>query len=85
MQDTQPITDSEVNETVRAAYEADEQFHAALVRQFGKWYAGTMRYQPSNHNPETKAAAERFRAASKAMCDAFDRKRAQGVTVKEVA
>jgi hypothetical protein len=39
---------------------ADDVFQAAVIRQFGRKNAGTMRYLGSKHNAETKAAAEMY-------------------------
>ncbi len=36
--------------------QADEAFHAAVEKQFGKRAAGDMRYRNDKHNAETEAA-----------------------------
>lgn len=50
-----------------AAKIADEQFHAALVAQFGADKAGDMRYIQAKHNARTAEARQRFRAAMDAL------------------
>src|SRR5260370_747225 len=58
------MSTSKMNPAYELAYhamlKADGVFHAAVIRQFGRKNAGTMRYISSQHNPETKAAAEAY-------------------------
>ncbi len=42
---------------------ADDEFQAAVVRQFGKKRAGDMRYDSREHNVETAEARKRYHAA----------------------
>jgi hypothetical protein len=57
---------------------AEDEFHAAVVRQFGKNRA-EMRYQSSKHNPETRCKAEAFWLACKLYLDHRESMRAEGV------
>jgi len=50
-----------------AAKLADEVFHAAVIKQFGRHNAGDMRYRSTKHNAETKAAAKLYQQASDAL------------------
>lgn len=52
-----------------AAQRADDEFQAAVVRQFGKRTAGTARYQSSRHNAEVKALADRYHVAANKLVD----------------
>ena len=60
------MTETKVQRLWRGAQEADEAFHSAVVKQFGRKAAGDMRFQSSTHNAETKAAAEFYRRAQAA-------------------
>jgi hypothetical protein len=61
---------SEFEARYAAAKIADAAFQAAVIKQFGRKNAGTMRYMGSKHNAETKAAAERYWIAANHMLDA---------------
>ena len=54
-----------------AANKADDAFQAAVIKQFGKNNAGTMRYMGSKHNAETKAASSAYWIAANAWLDAM--------------
>jgi len=49
-----------------AALEAEKNFHAEVVRQFGPTRAGDMRYQTNLHDSATLKAGEEYRAANEA-------------------
>ncbi len=53
-----------------AAQVADEVFQAAVVAQFGRKQAGTMRYASALHDGATKAAAKAYWTAAAKMLDA---------------
>ncbi len=62
----------------RPMMDADTAFQAAVIKQFGRKNAGTMRYASRQHNAETAAAAEVFHQAAHAYLEAAraDRERA---------
>lgn len=53
-----------------AMYAADEAFRKAVIAQFGRKDAGTMRYMSSKHNDATKAASKLFHEAATTFLDA---------------
>ena len=64
----------EIENLYYAHVAADDAFHAAVVRQFGKKRAGDMRYQPKLFNSATAQACEAYHQAAHAFLEA---KRAQ--------
>lgn len=51
------------------AKDADEVFHAALVKEFGEAAAGDMRYQPDQWPAHVRACADAFQKAADAWRD----------------
>lgn len=66
------VNETKIAALYKAALAADDVFQAAVIRQFGRKNAGTMRYLGSEHNAETKSAAVAFWQANKEMLDAME-------------
>lgn len=56
-----------INRLYSEAMAADEKFQDAVVRQFGRRNAGTLRYMTNRHNAETRAACEEHVILSNAL------------------
>jgi hypothetical protein len=64
-------TQHEVYALHRAAYRADDAFHAEVIRQFGADRAATMRYVVREHDERTSFARDQYQTAMEAWRIAF--------------
>lgn len=69
---------TEIDRLYAIAQAADDKFQAAVIRQFGRKNAGTMRYVSSKHNEATKAAATAYWEAANAAVSAMQDARKEG-------
>jgi hypothetical protein len=74
--------DREWLEAYRESQLKDEEFQAAVVRQFGSKNAGIMRYVGSKHNAATKAAADAYWESANRLVVMTEARRMSGASVR---